>query len=574
MALDFASLRRRSWNLKLPVIPLPDLPNRTYDDIQFVYSTTIIKSHLGTANRMSKKKNRSRSNNRGISDAGNRTSTSVKTGNGDTAPISADDVDLKSRRDSHSVASNEASVINASASESRDTREISRKAAEKRHRQNRNEWRRALRLFWLKNRTMITIMIAVFIVVEGSVAWFYPSQWWKPVIAAASVSVVLILWRNMKAAFKCVVSLGLTIMMAALAVQSGYAYGGMNTAALWGTAVLTGWALAVLISYVAHPMTSRWTISLVSAAMGFMMGYTFMPAGMIAIGLASVLGAIFMEASFLLGEALRRKMGAFKPAKEWQIKEYGRLQKTMKSLWPGMKAVGLKILGTWSTTVWYGVNCPTIVMIPLDLTESFRDTKRWGLVYRHRNIQPMAVWLITKAARIVREPAPVVVFVDQNGVNEASKGSAETMGFKLNDSINYVYAGILDGSETSVSALRKTMTDLVKRFHGLDYATAKQVEKLDKYIGKDWTRHLTKELKTHTELAMKISGKTSEVTATDGKGRSSVKTGAAGKRTKTAGSGETFTNVRLDRNGHEVREESMSKDKQRALAKALDRMDL
>lgn len=527
---------------------------------------------------MSKKKNKSRSNNKGISDTGNRTSTSVKTSNRDSALISTGNADLKSRGDSHSVASDGTSVINASAS--RDTGEISRKAAERRHRQNRNEWRRALRLFWLKNRTMITIMTAVFIVVEGSVAWFYPSQWWKPVLAAASVSVVLILWRNMKAAFKCVVSLGLTIMMAALAVQSGYAYGGMNTAALWGTAVLTGWALAVLISYVVHPMTSRWTISLVSAAVGFMMGYTFMPAGMIAIGVASVLGAIFMEALFLFGEALRRKMGAFKPAKEWQIKEYGRLQKTMKSLWPGMKAVGLKILGTWSTTVWYGVNCPTIVMIPLDLTESFKDTKRWGLVYRHRNIQPMAVWLITKVARIVCEPAPVVVFVDQNGINEASKGSAETMGFKLNDSINYVYAGILDGSETSVSVLRKTMTDLVKRFRGLDYATAKQVEKLDKYIGKDWTRHLTKELKAHTELAMKISGKTSEVTADDGKGdteskgRSGVKPGVVCKRTKTAGSSETFTNVRLDRNGHEVREESLSEDKQRALTKALDRMDL
>ena len=87
---------------------------------------------------MSKKKNRSRSNNRGISDAGNRTSTSVKTSNRDSTLISTGDADLKARRDSHSVASNEASVINASASGSRDTREISRKAAEIRHRQNMN----------------------------------------------------------------------------------------------------------------------------------------------------------------------------------------------------------------------------------------------------------------------------------------------------------------------------------------------------------------------------------------------------------------------------------------------------
>lgn len=45
MALDFASLRRRSWNLKLPVIPLPDLPNRTYDDIQFVIATRTNNHH-------------------------------------------------------------------------------------------------------------------------------------------------------------------------------------------------------------------------------------------------------------------------------------------------------------------------------------------------------------------------------------------------------------------------------------------------------------------------------------------------------------------------------------------------
>lgn len=534
---------------------------------------------------MSKKKNRTQANNNKRLGDVNETPTSIKTNNDHTSTNKTSNVDLKSskkRENTHSETSDRNSTLsNAVTSESRDSKEISRKAAEKRRQQNKNEWKRALRLFWLKNRTMITIITAVFIVVEGSVAWFYPTQWWKPVLAVSSVSAVLILWRNMKAAFKCALSLGLTIMMAALAVQSGYAYGGMNTAALWGTAVLTGWALAVLISYIVHPMTSRWTISLVSAAVGFMMGYTFMPTGMIAIGIASVLGAIFMETAFLIGEALRRKMGLFKPAKEWQVKEYGRLQKTMKSLWPGMKAVGLKILGTWSTTVWYGVNCPTIVMIPLNLTESFRDTKRWGLVYRHRNIQPMAVWLITKVARIVREPAPVVVFIDQNGINEASKGSAETMGFKLNDSINYVYAGILDGSVMSVSALRKTMTALIKKFRGLNYATVKQVEKLDKYIGKDWTHHLAKELKAHNELAMKISSKTPKISVAsevqtsndDGKDRSGGKTTVVNKRTGNADSRKAFTDVHLD-NGHEVKEESISKDKQKALAKTLDKMDL
>lgn len=44
MVLDFAPPRRRSWNLKLPVIPLPDLPNRD-DDIQFVIVTRTNNHH-------------------------------------------------------------------------------------------------------------------------------------------------------------------------------------------------------------------------------------------------------------------------------------------------------------------------------------------------------------------------------------------------------------------------------------------------------------------------------------------------------------------------------------------------
>ena len=475
---------------------------------------------------------------------------------------------------------------------SRNHAEASRRAAEKRRQQNRNEWKRALRLFWLKNRTMLTVVLAVFIVVEGSVVWFYPAQWWKPVLAVASVSVVLMLWRNMKAAFKCVLSLALTIMMAALAVQSGYAYGGMNTAALWGMAVLTGWAVAVLISYVAHPMTSRWTISLVSAAVGFMMGYTFMPLGMIPVGVATILGAILMEVSFLAGEALRRKMGAFRPAKEWQTKEYGRLQKTMKSLWPDMKAVGVKLLGSWSTTVWYGVDCPTVVMVPLDLDESLNDSKRWGLTYHHRNIQSMASWIIMKIARIVREPAPVVVFIDQYGINEASKGDAETMGFKMNDSVNYVYAGIMDGSVTSVTALRKTMTALVRRFQGLEYATAKQTGKMDKEIGRDWTNHLAKTLKRHEDLKRKISKAGSIGTTKDQNGSIAssydkadgmiTKSGKAGVDTSKVdptGKGTKDTDAKtpktkLDRNGHEVKGSPLSKQKERDLHRALDKLDL
>lgn len=434
-------------------------------------------------------------------------------------------------------------------------REASKRAAQKRRKSSGGEWKRAFRLFWHRNRTMVTVIIAVFIVIEGSVAWFYPAQWWKPMLAMLSVSALVLLWRNLKAMLKCVLSLAMAFVMAALAVQSGYAYDGIDTSALWGLSILTGWAVAVLVSYFIQPMMSRWTMSLIATVFGFSASYMFMPLGKIAIMASAIGGSIIAGGLLLVAEAVRRRTGVIRPARDWNIKAYNRMDKTMRTLWPMMrKPVGVKLLGTWSTTVWYGEDCPTIIMIPLSLTESFRDSKRFGITYRHRSIQSMAVWMVLRMSRMVGSPSPIVVFVDQNGVNEASDGSAEVMGFRLNDSMEYVYAGIIDGSVTSVGALRKSMASLVRKFSGLQYATKKQADGIARNLDGDWERHLSRIGGMHD------AG--SDVVAR-------VPESKDGPVDSDAGSDDA-----LDRNGNKVESEPLSKSDERKLMKALRGLDL
>ena len=78
------------------------------------------------------------------------------------------------------------------------------------------------KMFVRRNANAITALLVIGIIVEGSVAWFYPSKWWQPLVAILVIAALVLAWRNLKAAIKLAVSLGLTVMLAALAIQSGF----------------------------------------------------------------------------------------------------------------------------------------------------------------------------------------------------------------------------------------------------------------------------------------------------------------------------------------------------------------
>lgn len=353
-------------------------------------------------------------------------------------------------------------------------------------------WRRALKAFWLYNRTPVTILMAIFIVVEGSVLWFYPQQWWKPFLSMLAIMVVIILWKNMKVVVKTLMSFGVSVVMAALAVQSGFAYGGANVASVWGMSVLTGWALIILVSYCYHPVMSRWAMALAGTGVGFAAGYAFMPLGVVAISVSTISFAVLTVLGCMAYEAgMRRLRNAWKPDKYWRDSSYRNVNKAMISLWPTVRKTRMKSMGTWTTGLWYGVNAPCIIMVPLALDESLKVSKLRGLVYHHRSIRANALWLMESLASRVKAPVPVVIFVDVNGKNQDTKGTGEVVSFTLTDSSQSVYAGLIDGSG-SVSTIRKALTKVIRRFSGMRYADDQQVKTIEDTISHDYEKHLDK----------------------------------------------------------------------------------
>lgn len=342
------------------------------------------------------------------------------------------------------------------------------------------EWKRAIRQFVHANANILTIAAVCLIVFEGSVIWFYPDRWWQPLVVLLALLALAIAWKNLKSVVKFLVSIGVTIMIAALAIQSGYyltatSIGGST----WGLSILSTWALSVFLSYVIVSTRSRWGVALTASIIGFLVSYSFMSLGVLPITIACVtsgtLASIIISKSDVLQVNSKR---AFKLMRDWDHK---RMDDVMISLWPGMTSTVWRINKHGDGVIYHGEGCPTIVIIPIDLDESFELTARHGLTYHGRDVRRKVLWLESKAFASTGDPAPVIILADVNSMNQQTHGSYSVISVPRVDATTMSYVGVLDVTG-SRRQLHDRVAGLVGKFSGVEKATAKQEKKLEKRL--------------------------------------------------------------------------------------------
>ena len=310
------------------------------------------------------------------------------------------------------------------------------------------------KMFVRRNANAITALLVIGIIVEGSVAWFYPSKWWQPLVAILVIAALVLAWRNLKAAIKLAVSLGLTVMLAA-------------------------WAVSVLTSYLVVSTRSRWGVALAATIAGYAMSYLFMEIGVIGVYLISVAVSLVVTLVMLKSDWLNRvSKRSPRLIGSWK---HTRLDDAVRSLWPEGPEGRLKLSRKRSLPTWHGAGSPTIVFAPLDLDESLESTSKYGLTYHGRDVRRWLLWLTRKIDSKTLKPAPLVVLVDVNGANEGTVGKPEIIRVPDVDSVRAVYCGLMDGTG-SRNESRAAVADVAKRFEGVEKADSKQESKLAKIL--------------------------------------------------------------------------------------------
>lgn len=338
----------------------------------------------------------------------------------------------------------------------------------------------AVRSFIRRNANLLTGALAATIVIEGSVAWFYPDRWWQPLVLIAAVSTLALAWRNLKAAIKFVASLGLSIILSALAIQSGfYLTGSAVGGTIWGLSVLSSWAVSVMASYMIVSTRSRWGVALAATISGYAASYLLMEVGVVGIYLISVATAIVVTIVLLKSDWFSR-VGKRSPAivEDWK---HGKLADAVKSLWPATHEGALKLDRKHSVPVWHGAGSPVIIFVPLDLDESLEPTSKHGLTYHGRDVRDWLLWLSRKISSKGLKPAPLVILVDVNGANDSTSGKPEIIRVPDVDSVNAIYYGLMDGTG-SRSGMRAAITDLARRFEGISKAGDNEEKRLAKLL--------------------------------------------------------------------------------------------
>ena len=340
--------------------------------------------------------------------------------------------------------------------------------------------RSKIRPFLRRNANLLTAILVVAIIVEGSVAWFYPSRWWQPLVAIVAVSLLVLAWRNLKAAIKFVASLGLTVMLAALAIQSGfYLTSSAGGGTIWGLSVLSSWAVSVLTSYMVVSTRSRWGVALASTISSYAVSYLFMEIGVVGVYLISVVASVLVTIVLLKSDWFSR-MSKRSPRflADWKR---GKIADAMKSLWPSAHEGDLKLTRKQSLPAWHGVGSPTVMFVPLDLDESMESTTKHGITYHGRDVRAWLLWLSRKIASKGLRPAPLVILVDVNGANDSTSTHPEIIRVPDVDSTKAVYYGLMDGTG-SRNNLRNAIADLARRFEGMEKATVKSEARLAKLL--------------------------------------------------------------------------------------------
>ena len=336
--------------------------------------------------------------------------------------------------------------------------------------------------FVRRNANVLAILAGLFILIEGSTAVFYTSQWWKPLAVLAVIGVVALAWVNIRAVFKAVISAAITVMLAAGSIIAGYYYSASTGAgSAWGMVIIMVWVACIAISYWFPTSRSRWFTSLVSSVVAFLASYAvLMSTGtMSMVMMAAVIAGMAAFAVMMVLDMMHRNSRKSLNVADYDHKRiHGMMRKIMPSLWPGMTESIVSFGRKRKTWLWHGVGSPAVLLVPVDLNEELEPSKK-GLTYHGRDTGRNLNWMLSKTETLLRKVVPIVVLIDLKSMNKATAEEASLITVPRLDSNRVSYVGIM-GADGSADSVKRRLAGCVARFSGYDLVDGKTDRKLTK----------------------------------------------------------------------------------------------
>ena len=336
--------------------------------------------------------------------------------------------------------------------------------------------------FVRRNANVLAILAGLFILIEGSTAVFYTSQWWKPLAVLAVIGVVALAWVNIKAVFKAVISAAITVMLAAGSIIAGYSYSTSTGAgSAWGMVIIMVWVACIAISYWFPTSRSRWFTSLVSSVVAFLASYAvLMSTGtMSMVMMVAIIAGMAAFAVMMVLDMMHRNSRKSLNVSDYDHKRiHDMMRKIMPSLWPGMTESIVSFGRKRKTWLWHGVGSPAVLLVPVDLNEELEPSKK-GLTYHGRDTGRNLNWMLSKTETLLRKVVPILVLIDVRSMNKATAEESSLITVPRLDSNRVSYVGIM-GADGSADSVKKRLAGCVTRFSGYDLVDGKTDRKLTK----------------------------------------------------------------------------------------------
>lgn len=322
------------------------------------------------------------------------------------------------------------------------------------------------------NSTIFTVIVASLIVVETAMVLYDPHKWWIPVLSVFGIGLVVLLWANARFVLKLVGTLAVLTVCEAFAVMSGSALQNNSLGGVvWFTIMLAGFAVSLFSSYLINSNKSRWPSIGIGIAIGFVVGYAFIPMGVLIASASDAITMVLVTIVVMLApiSSFFRSRRMPKPSR-LSKEQLSVLIESMDSLSDRYKYGFLDKKNT--LLVFHAEDMPTYVFIPMRFTKELKERRGRGLVYRGVRFDS---WLRLKMMKIegkIKKPVPVVTVLDLNGINEDANEDAMVIDVPIIDSINVAHAGLV-GMKPSRRPMRSKIRRLYEKFGGASVASAK-----------------------------------------------------------------------------------------------------
>lgn len=310
------------------------------------------------------------------------------------------------------------------------------------------------RIFYKNNSTLLTVILCLLIIVEGSIIWFYPHLILKSTIIIACLALLVLVWRNFKVVMKFAVSLGLTIVLAAYATISGTL---VSHTPLNGVLILLFWAISVTESYYLVTVRSRWSASLIVSVLCFITTIILLDAHPVWTTITGIVVSLVGTFIILKFENIIIRWKGLKPLENQRFDE---VTGSMVNVWPEIRFTTRRLRKNVNVGIYSGTNCPTFVIIPLSLDESIKKGFMGGLTYHGFNVGKSITYYVKIVESWGLKQAPIVVFWDVKGWNNSSKDESKIISVPMVDSNNPAYVGIISGT----SNFKSDITNIGKTF--------------------------------------------------------------------------------------------------------------